>query len=155
MENLPGCGWGDGQRQALGKGLLCFLLLSLFPPFHFPLCCDLSSGIQVNKCHIFQPIFTLGNAPSPSPLSCCSCFCYHCNCSPPTLPEIPSLTPSQSVTQSTWRSEPLPTICQAPCQVLRGAGGGGEQRREAPVPRPCPQAAYSLAVEHGQGHSKA
>lgn len=99
MENLPGSEWGDGQRQALGKGLLCFLLLSLFPPFHFPLCCDLSSGIQVNKCHIFQPIFTLGNAPSPSPLSCCSCFCYHCNCSPPTLPEIPSLTPSQSLNQ--------------------------------------------------------
>lgn len=62
------------DRQALGKEgtVVCFVLLFLFPSFHSPLCCDLSSRIQVNKCHIFQPIFTPGNAPSPSPLSCCS-----------------------------------------------------------------------------------
>jgi hypothetical protein len=77
---------------------MCFLLLFLFPPSHSPLCCDLSSGIQVNKCHIFQPIFTLGNVPSPSPLSCCSCFCYHCNHSHPHAPKYP-LIYSQSATQ--------------------------------------------------------
>lgn len=96
-----------------------FLFLSLFPAFYSPLCCDLSSGIQVNKCHIFQPIFTLGNVPSPSPLSCFSGFCYHCDCSPPpypTLPDIPSLTPNQSLTPSINMA---PAMCQAPCRVLR------------------------------------
>lgn len=76
---------GDRDRLCV-RGCKCFLLLSLFPPSHSPLCCDLSSGIQVNKCHIFQPIFTPGNAPSPSPLSCCSCFCYHRNRSYPHAP---------------------------------------------------------------------
>lgn len=108
MMGIWGLWWGDGyvswlvgscqgmsgemvrDRDRLHQGaVMCFLLLSLFLPSHSPLCCDLSSGIQVNKCHIFQPIFTPGNVPSPSPLCCCSCFCYHCNRSPPTLPNIP------------------------------------------------------------------
>lgn len=57
---MTGTGFGEGA-------VVCFLLLSELPPFHSPLCRDLSSGIQVNKCHIFQPIFIPGNSPSPSP----------------------------------------------------------------------------------------
>lgn len=128
--------------------VVCFLLLSLFLPSHSPLCCDLSSGIQVNKCHIFQPIFTPGNVPSPSPLSCRACFCYHCSHSHPHTLKYP-LIYSQSVSQQTRSVAHLLRI------RLLARNYGGQHRREALVSSLCPQAAYSLMVEHGQGCSKA
>lgn len=123
----------------MGKGLRCVFCYFPFPPSHSPLCCDLSSRIQVNKCHIFQPIFTLGNAPSPSALSCCSCLCYHRSCFRPHTPWYP-LTDSQSLTQSTLSSARLLRTCGA-C--------GDEQRREAPGPSP-----QSLSLSSSSLHSR-
>lgn len=44
----------------------------------------------------------------------------------------------------------VPTMCWTPCSELWRTAKMG-----SPVPSPCPQAAYSLMVEWGQGYSEA
>lgn len=135
------------DRQASARDHYVFSVALLFPPSHSPLCCDLSSGIQVNKCHIFQPIFTLGNVPSPSPLSFCSCFWYQRNHSHPHAPKHPFVYPSQ----------PLRMLLCVPTHVgFLARTYGEQQRRGSPlVFSPCPQDAFSLMEEQGRGCSKA
>lgn len=135
--------WPVAVTDRLRQGtIMCFLLLSLFPPSHSPLCCDLSSGIQVNKCHIFQPIFTLGNVPSPSPLSFCSCFWYQRNHSHPHAPKYPFVYPSQ----------PLRMLLCVPTHVgFLARTYGEQQRRGSPRLQPLPSRCLQSHGRTGTG----